>query len=207
MKLLITGGSLEAEIQNNPLTRIQKQLASISQKSELDIKELRTHIDRISEIKDGRIDKLYDELQERNKLEDLEIEELKGMILAMAKDTETLPTGDIDSLRDKLQGVASDTKDMINKINSKIDRISKDQTERAKRVQEEMTRIINEDKKKIAFLKSQIAEIHITREKARKVLESRVGGLDAKRVMPKKPGVKDGTKYMGKLNWKPKLPI
>ena len=38
-------------------------------------------------------------------------------------------------------------------------------------------------------------------------LESKVEGLDAKRELSKRPSIKDGTKFMGKLNWKPKLPI
>lgn len=209
MNLIITSGSLVAEIQNNPLNRIQKLLATISRKSELDIHALREHINNIEEMKERRIDKLYDELRERNKLEDLEIEELKTLIMSVAKDNESLPnvSQDFEDLEDRLKSVELSNKSVISKINEKIDRISKDKAARIKSLQEEITRITNDDKRKIATLKTQIGEINIARERARKVLDAKVGGLDVKKEIPKKPGEKDGTKYMGHLNWKPKLPI
>ena len=209
MRLLITSGQFEAEIQGDPLARIKKQLASISQQSELDISKVRAYIDKISELKDRRIDDLISEFQTRSRLEDMEIEELKALVASVTKDDENNQGKlETDAIRSELQANASKTKDIINRINDKIDRILKDNTERSKRLQEEIGRISSEGKKKVSTLKEELGRISSAREKERK----QVAITKAREYLPehkamKEAGVLDGRKFMGKLNFKPKLPI
>lgn len=207
MKLIITGGTLEAEFKNDPLARVQKQLASISQKSELGILSLKNQLIKLSEIKDGKLDELMEYFQAHQRLEDLEIEELKTMIIALEKDnTKQVTSLDMDTLQDKLKSNASTVKEVMDKINSRIDRILKDNADKVKRLQEEIGRIGSDGKKKITQLKQELSNISITRERFEKEADVK-GGYPKVVKPPQKQGVIDGTKYMGRLNYKPKIPI
>ena len=139
----------------------------------------------------------------------MEIEELKSLVVSMTKESENIVGSlEIGALRDQLKTNASKNLDIINSINAKIDRISKDNVDRAKRLQEEITRISSDGKKKISVLKEELSRISSAREKERK----QEAVVKAKEYLPehkamKKAGVLDGRKFMGKLNYKPKLPI
>lgn len=211
MKIKITGGVLEAEIQGNPLKNIQEQLSAISQDTTTRITKLKSIIEEVTKIKDKSVSDLYEEFHARDIIIETELDELRTMIEALSKPKSSyLNDEKYNSIMDKLRSMAGDTKDIINGINSKIDKLAKDKTESIARLQSELVRIKQEDDRRLSILRKQFSNIPDIKPvvETTKIKVVKQGGselIDTSRAKVSPHSSKSD--MQDKLNAKPRMPI
>ena len=199
MKIMIRGGVIEGEIQPDIMKEVDRRLGMLAQLTEQRIGEVTGEVQQLGSETAEALSDIGDSIsvsediifQEIDKILD-EISRLK--VLAKKNDVSKVKTAMTAQLRKALVGVA--LKSEVDKLGSRINRISKGSVSSLKR--EDIYQRVSSDDDRNTNMRKYVNEIkNAGLPKGTK--HSNKGSKGSKKV--------DGTKYMGRLNVKPKMPI